>query len=371
MSAMSARIRFGAAPSAIRPDVWAGDSISISIDFFNPDTGTAVDASGVTAIVINPAGEQVLPAPTPSRVAVGLWKLDITVIAPGDWQVAITATNPSLAVDRRGFRVLDAQPTSPAPTPVPPAPSLSAYFSDLIEATIAPAVPLTRDPLTTDDVDAGFRVFSLVLNTNNGRVWLCVDATADAAAWRPLSVAGGFVHRSGLYYPMVPSGQQTTIRVTDPDLLFLTPFELHERVPFAALGFWIVTGGTGSAVKQAIWRDVGGRPAGAPLLADNAGVATATSSAAALAAVTGFVGPGLFWHGAKHSGAVLPIATVYSSQDVAVLRRVGRPSLNSANTVTALSLASPYADAMPTLTGAESFGYQLTGGVCLPYYQVA
>jgi hypothetical protein len=240
-----------------------------------------------------------------------------------------------------------------------------------LASQVAPTLLLTRDPLPTDDSAAGIQVFSPALNTNTGRWFVCLGAAVGAAVWRMVPFDLGATHISGLTYPIDDIVHVTNIAVTAPDVLFLNVFELHERVLLSALVQRIFTGGTGSAVKQAIWADAGGRPIGAPLVQDAVGVATTASNAQAVGPVAGGIGPGRLWYGAKHTGSVLPFALSIGSTYHGQARRIGRAGILANNTMTALSIASAYAAAMPTFAGGEAFGEHVTGGVAVPHFTVA
>lgn len=48
----------------------------------------------------------------------------------------------------------------------------------------------SRDPISTDDTDAGYYQGSIWINTDTGNSFICTDATASAAVWLPLSTIG-------------------------------------------------------------------------------------------------------------------------------------------------------------------------------------
>ena len=119
MTAVSARIRFGAAPSPIRPAVFRGDALRVFCDFFDQTTLAAVDVAAVTVRAWDASGTLVAPAPTATEVAPGTWQADITPTNPGVWQVEFACATPSAAVD---VRQIDVRAPEPVPTYVGPQP---------------------------------------------------------------------------------------------------------------------------------------------------------------------------------------------------------------------------------------------------------
>lgn len=71
----------------------------------------------------------------------------------------------------------------------------AAVWRELITALRAPnaiAAPKVNrtagEPTATDDTDAGYAPGSIWVNSSDGGVFICTDATADAAVWEELTV---------------------------------------------------------------------------------------------------------------------------------------------------------------------------------------
>jgi hypothetical protein len=79
-----------------------------------------------------------------------------------------------------------------------------------------------------------------------------------------------------------------------------------------------MTGGAGSAIKVGIRANDttnganGNKPSGAPLIADNTGVATTANNTTLTLCTGGTLGPGVYWMGVKATGT---LPTMYCLQN--------------------------------------------------------
>jgi hypothetical protein len=219
----------------------------------------------------------------------------------------------------------------------------------------------TRDPTTTDDGTQGTELGSLWMNTTRQTVWECIDTTTNAARWVRIGMSmPGRI--SSKFYPTTDAIHNTGTAVPAVDTLYVYPFLVTEKITVSSLVARIVTAGTSSHMKAAVWISKSGRPFGAPLLVDNTGVATTSSNAAASCTVSGTLSPGWHWIGTKHDGT-LPQPVSISSTDYTLERLIGRTSVGGNTALVALSMAATYANDMPTMTGSESWTDVLSNGV--------
>lgn len=157
---------------------------------------------------------------------------------------------------------------------------------------------------------------------------------------------------AGLYYPTF-RGLRAALAVAAVDVIYLYPFRLYAAVTIKTLVLRVTTGGASSAAKQAIWANsvVSMRPLGAPLIADNTGVATTGSATNAEANTTDtFLGPGWYWAGSKYQ-ATLPSMLAVQVSNGFCGAFMGLLSIQSVG----LSFADAYANNMPTFAEGASF----------------
>jgi hypothetical protein len=81
------------------------------------------------------------------------------------------------------------------PSATPPVNAGERLRDDILELADRAPTNADTDPTISDDSDTGFFVGSQWLNTATGVMWVCTDATADAAVWKSLykRVAGALV----------------------------------------------------------------------------------------------------------------------------------------------------------------------------------
>jgi len=127
---------------------------------------------------------------------------------------------------------------------------------------------------------------------------------------------------SGKYTWMCDGTVVGTTNLQTADLIYFYPFTVKRRVACAGLFQICLTGGAGSAVKSAIWRNdpVLARPTGLPIMGQNAGYDTTGTGnkIATFTAVT--MDPDVYWCGSKFTGTapiLLNISSTYASQHIA------------------------------------------------------
>jgi hypothetical protein len=171
-----------------------------------------------------------------------------------------------------------------------------------------------------------------------------------------------FIYVAGSYYPTF-GGSGTATIIAAADTIYLQPFMVLNSITADRLAVRVTTGQATSAVKGAIYgtRTSGagvGRPFGAPIGADNTGVATTTSNANADLTLSAALVPGLlYWSAVKFTTAgTLPTCTssLTTSRNNEVYIGRDMPS-NAAGSgaATGLSFAQAYATAFPTFDGTE------------------
>lgn len=211
-------------------------------------------------------------------------------------------------------------------------------------------------PTASADATLGYAAGSLWREVATNALWFCADATAGAAVWVPLQPAP-FGYASARWYSGLVSQQSIVSSVPAADTMYAHPMLIRERVAVSTLGIRVAaTAGTGSAVKMAVYAaNRAGRPVGAPVLSNNVGAATTTINVEVPLAVSGILQPGAYFGVTRHTGSALPQCVSVAGVDHTIESLLGRAALNSNSTLSGISLASTYADAWPTLTGAESW----------------
>lgn len=154
-------------------------------------------------------------------------------------------------------------------------------------------------------------------------------------------------------YPMI-EGPVTTAAIPAADKLYLYPFILYSPITFTAGQMRVGTGGAGSSVKVGIWANspVSNRPLGAPLFADNTGVATTSNSTNVAPALAGSLAPGVYWSGAKFTGT-LPQMVIIPGSNVIVARLAGYSG--GSLILTGLSIDDAYSNDLPTIAEGATF----------------
>lgn len=171
--------------------------------------------------------------------------------------------------------------------------------------------------------------------------------------WTPPLYHPGYV--AGRYYATVRS-RSPAAAITAIDLLYVYPFPIFSTILVKTLAARVTTAGTASAIKMGIYADhpTLHRPTGAPLIADNTGVATTSNNTTAEADVTDTIlGPGWYWAANKHTGT-LPSMVGVDAADVVINLWGGTTNNPTARPL--LSIADTYSNALPTtFNGADSW----------------
>lgn len=173
-------------------------------------------------------------------------------------------------------------------------------------------------------------------------------------------------HRASAFYSTFPwqtPGSATAVAATDT--LYLYPFYMFRPATIVSLHLRIQTGGAGSAIKSGIWANspVSHRPLGAPLVADNTGQATTASTTTTAADITDTpLAPGWYWAGSKATGT-LPVMYSVPTSNLFCSAFMGFGTSTAALVGSGISIASTYADNLPTLAGGASFTNHTGGGI--------
>lgn len=175
--------------------------------------------------------------------------------------------------------------------------------------------------------------------------------------------APGGAYKTGFTYSTF-AGTPTLAVASAIDTLYFYPFLLQRRIVVTGGVVRTGTGGAGSSIKAGIWanNDAGttNRPVGAPLLVDNTGASTASSTANVALAMSGTLQPGLYWVGVKLTGTLPTTLGVGSNnQTLAQLAGVTGNALNAY----AVSIADTYSNAMPTIPTNQTFTQVATGTI--------
>lgn len=139
------------------------------------------------------------------------------------------------------------------------------------------------------------------------------------------------------------------------DTIYFYPWPVFAPITIASGYLRVVTGGAGSSAKCGIWANstVSGRPLGAPLTADNTGVATTSSSANANLVLSVTLPVGLYWIGTKFTGT-LPTCVSVSNSTPITFFYVPFAASGGINNF-AISFADAYGNNMPTLAEGATF----------------
>ncbi len=179
-------------------------------------------------------------------------------------------------------------------------------------------------------------------------------ATADTPYPAGLLIAAASAH-----------GANGTIGAAD--LLYLRRIVPRVTLTIDGLGARVATGGAGSSMKIAAWREAAASrvPTGVALAANNAGVATASNSANAVAsvAVSRLLAGVPIWIGQVFTGTLPGLALILSS-DLEFAQGIGAGLGNSAPvTQQGFTIAQPYANdiAALDLTGASLTAFNGAG----------
>lgn len=174
----------------------------------------------------------------------------------------------------------------------------------------------------------------------------------------------GVPYISGAYYGLFPGSSTATI-IAAADRIYFMPFKVPDVISFDRMAARVTTGQATSAVKGGIYgtKPAGtgiGRPYGAPIGADNTGVATTTSNANADLTLSGSLRPGpLYWAAFKFTTAgTLPTCTsclTTSRDNEPYIGRDMPSNATGSGAATGIYYDQAYASNFPTFDGSESF----------------
>jgi hypothetical protein len=156
-------------------------------------------------------------------------------------------------------------------------------------------------------------------------------------------------------YPLAEVGNGSAA-IAAVDVIYFLPFVLKSPLTATKFSIYVATGGAASSAKFGIWANspISIRPLGAPLVADNTGVATTSSGINADFAATAItLAPGLYWGGIKATGT-LPTVIVQAPGQLSAGQYSGVPTASLQNAVF-YSSADAYANSMPTFAEGASF----------------
>lgn len=215
-------------------------------------------------------------------------------------------------------------------------------------------------PTVNDDSNASPHAYSVGSRKywlSKGLIYEALDVTDGAAVWARSKQGFGVV--TSRWWPLFQGTSQVGTTAPDPTLIYVHPFEWHEKATITSLPVWVTTAdAVSTGIKTAIYRTQEattgyGRPIGAPLLTAT-GSAAATTGSGSTADASGALWPGAYWFAIKIQSTTARFHTM-SSLDRTIERLIGRGGMSgSANAVQHLSTnGTSYATAFPTLTGSE------------------
>lgn len=172
------------------------------------------------------------------------------------------------------------------------------------------------------------------------------------------------------FYPtFVGQAPGTAAAIPAADVLYLYPFWVPRPVLVVSLHHRIQTGGAGSAIKSGIWANspVSNKPLGAPLIADNTGQATTSSTATITADTTDkLLGPGWYWAGTKSTGTLPAMWSVPPSNPFCSYF-MGFGTATDGIVGSGFSIAATYSSDLPTFAEGASFTAYTGGGIPAVY----
>jgi hypothetical protein len=223
----------------------------------------------------------------------------------------------------------------------------------------------TSEPVATDDNTQGYAVGSRWLNTITGIIYVCADATTNAAKWNAQAACPehpGYI--AGLWYPstirrLAPAGVTTTTNT-----IYLTPLLLAHRVTIDGLGIRLNSSASaGATARIGIYTSKNGLP-DALVAQTNGTFAIDGGSGEKIGSVSPSVvlDANAYWFAYTNSVAVSLLQGVLSS-DTLHQSQLGATSLanllTANNQISGLTAAQTYASGLPASLGAGS-GYTLT-----------
>lgn len=200
----------------------------------------------------------------------------------------------------------------------------------------------------------------ILLQQPNGE-WAKIAVTLDAQgrASPQVSSLSASDYVAGRYYTLGDGNHIASAAVAAASRLMLYCADILRPLNIASMFARVITGQAGGAFKTGIWRDLNGRPRGAPVAADNVGQAS-TGASTPVIPLTATLAPGRYWFGTKHTAtSTLPTFIAWHGSFIQFASYVGAPTANEAmgngatNQPTCVYVADTYANDMPDLTGAS------------------
>lgn len=159
----------------------------------------------------------------------------------------------------------------------------------------------TTSPVTTNDNTQGYGPGSWWLNVNTGQLWICRNATTNAAVWLPVQIPAdspGFIV-GNWYYGGMPGQRLVTGGAVNNTTQYMYPFLVRERCTIDQLAMRMTTPGT-TNIQMALYASdpaLINRP-GALLSSTGSIVSTGAAGmlSGALAAPVQ-LDPGIYWYG--------------------------------------------------------------------------
>jgi hypothetical protein len=250
-----------------------------------------------------------------------------------------------------------------------------------VEAAVATTTAAVLTPGAAEDQTQGYKAFSRILDTDRLVVHECVDPAEGAAAWVRRGLSPELPRRQGQARYYCAPATSTTTSAPTTGRLFLRPMILHERHQLigvavrsaAALGV-----GANTGMKASIYASREARPFGAPIAADDLGVALGTNSTYD-SLLAGLLNPGAVWIGVEFTdqfdalGPVeaLPNVLCSNPNDWTVPGQMGLLSLANQGPQ-GFSIAKAWSAPPPTF--AAGFDWDAVGlvtGVPIPFLRLA
>ena len=183
----------------------------------------------------------------------------------------------------------------------------------------------------------------------------------------PVARHPGYI--AGRWYAGYPLATTSTSALPAIDTIYFTPVLITKLFSFDQIKVNCITGAAGAILKVGLWNmdEATKKPIGAPIVADNTGLDCSVSATQPQVALSATLAPGRYWFGTK-SGH-LPAIQSFLSSNATGSWEFGRSNGASSTQCLGLSTPSAVGDAMPTLTGAETFTDITVSGAPLGWFR--
>lgn len=229
----------------------------------------------------------------------------------------------------------------------------------------------TSAPLTTNDNTQGYQIGATWTRSDTRQMWVCADATTNAAVWTLLELSEHPGYIVGNWY--VPSGITFIAGGSAPSAnsIRLFPSYIKERITINSLGVRVSTLFASGNVQAAIYaaNTATGRPTG-NALASTASMST-TSVASVNAAVSLQLEPGLYWFGTCMDNATSALAAV-SASSIGASSTIGSATQANdlgAGGLTSISVIGTFGT-WPDMTSASFVETNGSGGVGIVQFKI-